>query len=117
MKNIIKLFILGVLLQNCSETRKESVSRPTEKQWYEGGTLHKQKIRDWKNATEENKLATCGDFAAAVDNSVTMDVLLVRATELRACINEATRGIDNVDNSNVTEMAALCMVTLGYKKN
>lgn len=115
MKNPIPILVFVMFLQNCSETRKESVSRPLEKQWYKGGTLHKVKIRDWKNATEENKLATCGDFAAAVDNSVAMDVLLVRATELRACINEATRGIDNVDNDGVAEVAAICMVILGYK--
>jgi len=61
LKNIITFWILGMLLQNCSETRKESIANPTEKHWYEGGTLHKQKIRDWKNSTEENKLATCAD--------------------------------------------------------
>lgn len=53
---------------------------------------------------------------ATVDNSVGMDILLERAIALRACINEATRGIDNVDNENVSDVASLCVVTLGYKK-
>jgi hypothetical protein len=116
MKNIIPILVLGLLLQNCSEVRKDSKSGPAEQQWYEGGTLHQGKVREWKNATDEDKLATCADFAATVDKSVSMDVLLTRATELKACINEATRGIDEVDNSPVTEIAALCMMTLGYEK-
>lgn len=30
--------------------------------WYEGGTLHKSKIREWKNATEANRLADMRGF-------------------------------------------------------
>lgn len=91
------------------------MAKSTTKKWYDGGTLHGAVVREWKSATEENKLATCGDFMAKVDNSVTMDVLLQRATALRACINEATRGIDSMDDKGVSEIAALCTVTLGYK--
>ncbi len=34
------------------------------KDWYRGGTLRDASISQWKQATFENKLATCGDFAA-----------------------------------------------------
>jgi len=36
------------------------------KKWYEGGTLHKATAIEWQNATIENKLATCADFAATM---------------------------------------------------
>lgn len=115
MKKLLTLLVFGLLSFGCSDSRTKSISTPTKRHWYQGGTLHKAKICEWKNAAEENKLATCGDFMAAVDNSVSMDVLLERATELVACINEATRGIDNVDNDNVTDLASICALTLGYK--
>lgn len=116
MKNTLTILTLGLLLFSCSDTKKESTTTSTEKHWYEGGTLHNLKIREWKNATEENKLATCGDFMAKFDNSVTMDILLERAVALRACINEATRGIENVDENETAEIASACTLLLKYKK-
>jgi len=83
-------------------------------QWYEGGTLHRARIHEWKRASEENKLATCADFAAKINKSVSMEVLLGRAVELRACINEATRDLDSVNDEKVADIAALCVTTLGY---
>lgn len=38
-------------------------------EWYEGGTLHKANALEWQQATQENKLATVGDFVAKVYNS------------------------------------------------
>lgn len=115
MKKTFTLLVLGLLSFSCTDSKTKSIPTPTEKHWYEGGTLHKAKIREWKKAAEDDKLATCGDFMATVDKSVSMDVLLQRAIALRACINEATRGIDNVDNDSVTDIASLCTLTLGYK--
>jgi len=117
MKNTLTILILGLLMFSCSNPKRESTTTPTEKHWYEGGTLHNSKIREWKNASEENKLATCGDFMAKFDNSVTIDVLLERAIALRACIDEATRGIDKVDDNKTAEIASACTVLLEYKKN
>lgn len=117
MKRIFATVIFWAILIACSDSKKDIPRTvPAKKMWYEGGTLHRAKISEWKNATEENKLATCGDFMATLDNSVSVDVLLDRAKALRACINEATNGIDNVDNDNVSEIASLCTVALGYKK-
>ena len=116
MKNTLTILTFGLLMFSCSDTKRESATTRTEKHWYQGGTLHNSKISEWKNATEENKLATCGDFMATFDNSVTMDILLERAVALRACINEATRGMDNVNNNSTAEIASLCTLTLGYRK-
>lgn len=84
------------------------------KNWYEGGTLHSAKISAWKSATDENKLATCADFMAAYDNTVSMSVLKIRATELKSCIDEAVRGQDMTNDDSVASIAALCTKALGY---
>src|SRR4051812_16961166 len=34
--------------------------------WYEGGTLQKATVADWKSATPANQLATSGDFIASL---------------------------------------------------
>lgn len=31
-------------------------------EWYEGGTLQKSTMAEWAKGSEENKLATCGDW-------------------------------------------------------
>lgn len=59
------------------ETKSQYISMPTvvskTKKWYEGGTLHKSKITEWKNSTERNKLATCGDFCAKLYENNTLE--------------------------------------------
>lgn len=82
--------------------------------WYEGGNLHKATILEWKKATEKNKLATCGDFMAKIDNSVTMAVVKERAMELKKCIDEATRGLESTNNEKVSDIAASCIILMGY---
>lgn len=105
--------ILLTILFACGHPNPKAAT--DSRKWYEGGTLHKATIREWKSASEENKLATCGDFMAKLNNKVTMEVLLERAIALRACINEASSGIETVDNNKVSEIAALCTVTLGFE--
>lgn len=119
MKNLITLSIIGLLLTSCGGSSDNSKSKnktanSTVKQWYEGGTLQKVKIAEWKTATEMNKLATCGDFMAIVDNSVSMNILKKRAEDLKLCIDEATRGLDNTNNEAVSTIAALCVKQMGY---
>lgn len=87
----------------------------TSDKWYEGGTLHKATVGQWKNATEKNKLATCADFAAVADNTVSMTELKSRALNLMNCINEATRGLDELNNEKVASIASMCSITLGYQ--
>ncbi len=116
----INSLIIGTLLlltvYNCTPTSNESSKKratANTRQWYEGGTLHQAKIADWRKSTDENKLATCADFAS-LDKSVNMEILKQRAIDLRACINEATNGLTETDNMDVSEVAAMCTVILGY---
>lgn len=113
MKKIIITTFLGMfLLVSCGGNNSKS---NTEK-WYNGGNLHKTKMSEWKNASEKNKLATCGDFMATVDNSVSMDELKVRAENLKTCIDEATKGLDEMNTEPVSSIASLCITTMGYSK-
>ncbi len=43
-----------------------------------------------------------------------MDELKVKAINLKNCIDEATRGIDELNVEKVSEIAAMCTLTLGY---
>lgn len=81
-------------------------------EWYVGGNLHNKDVSDWKKATEENKLATCADFAASKkEYSDNFDQLKIDATEIMNCINEATRDSGS-DGFKVAEIAASCTVLL-----
>jgi hypothetical protein len=85
-----------------------------KQKWYEGGTLHQSKIKDWKKATAENKLATCADFIASAKKASNMNDLLAKSVEVRACINEATKDLVSTDNEKVADIAALCIIALKY---
>lgn len=85
-----------------------STTQPNTGEWYEGGTLHKAKISEWKLATDKNKLATCADFIAKVDGSIS----LAKATNLKVCIDEGTQGINTADNQSVADVASVCMIIL-----
>jgi len=116
---ILVVLLLILALRNCGgssdDSNKTTYSQksPT-KEWYEGGTLHKAKIADWKKATYRNKLATCADFMANVNNKIQMSELKVRAKNLVACIDEATEGLKSTDNMSVAEVSASCTILLEY---
>ena len=109
---IVIAFIGIIFLYNSSYDKSDDYSNNSNNdakdKWYEGGTLHKSKISDWKIATDKNKLATCADFMAKVDNTGSMDELKRRATKLKACIDEATRGLENTNELKVSDVAATC---------
>lgn len=120
MKNIkyIAAFILLIIVVKCISSSPEEdnttkVDTNTD-QWYVGGNLHKSKVSEWKVATEENKLATCGDFVANIKKDLSMSEMKIKATELKTCIDEATAGSNITDNNDVAEMASLCAIQLGY---
>jgi hypothetical protein len=107
---IISLF----LFTSCDDTPRKSRSSNSVDKWYIGGNLHKSKVIEWKNATEKNKLATCGDFiAGVVDKSTSLDVIKRKAENLKICIDEATIN-DSENDKAVAKIASLCTITLGY---
>ncbi|WP_428740164.1 DUF4236 domain-containing protein [Tenacibaculum sp.] len=90
---------------------KNEIKKPTN-QWYQGGTLHKSKISDWKNASEENKLATCGDFCTTIYKDNSLDEIKVIATNLKSCIDEVVRDHSYANNENVSRIASMCLILM-----
>ena len=85
--------------------------------WYQGGTLHKATGYEWQKASQSNRLATAGDFAAVVIKGKfnSMDQLKIYANELAICITKATE--DGVGNDKqVAEIAAACAIIMGWNK-
>jgi hypothetical protein len=120
-KTILLVMLAGALIlwllmgtNESSQTSDTGESAYAVDEWHVGGTLHNSKITEWETATNKNKLATCADFMAKVDNSVSMDVLKKRAQALQICIDEATVDLDNPNNYEVSAIAALCIPMMGY---
>ena len=110
-----KLFGGSLPKSKNTESTSSSASNSNSSNWYEGGTLHQATVARWKASNEQNKLATCGDFMATYDKSVSsMAVLKMRAEELKTCIDVATSGSDETNNVDVTTVAALCIQEMGY---
>ena len=81
-------------------------------EWYANGDLHQKKMRDWKQASPQNRLATAADFVSKMDMPATYEELntttKAQAAALVRCISEG--GADaRSDNLAVAEIAAACM--------
>ena len=101
-------------------TRK---AQAAPQKWYEGGTLHKSIISTWKNGDDQDKLATCADYITTASTAIRekvgesgdSDTLKPYATALVKCVDEAASGGD-MDNQKTSEVAILCMATMGWLK-
>ena len=86
-------------------------------EWYEGGTLHRKTVRDWRMASAKNKLATAADWCAAIlkteeeKRQLGMDGLRLRASQLIICVDTTVQD-GSVDSVQVSEIAAGCIVLL-----
>jgi hypothetical protein len=93
-------------------------NRTNSRNWYEGGKLHKSSINEWRNSSYSNKLATCGDWMAVVNNKITMDELKDRSESLLICIDEAVamdeNGQEISGNLKVVDIASGCITLLRY---
>ena len=89
-------------------------------EWYQGGTLHNDTVKEWIDADEHNRLATSADWAAASfqRNNVTpnsMDVLRVWAETLKACITEELN--NNASSQDlIVDLALICISDIGLDK-
>jgi len=104
--------------ESTEEFRKrylESKGLNTNK-WYDGGTLHNSSVTSWRNATYKNKLATCGDWMATVNNKISMEELKDRAEKLLICIDEAVamdkNGQEISGNLKCADIATSCITIL-----
>ena len=122
-KLVAGLFVIGLVgaivngpnnLPSTSTTVKPKPTKKViEKQWYEGGTLHKATAGQWHVATARNQLATAADFVSNVTDVKNMDEVLVRATGLVGCISAATDD-PTLYKQEVSTIAILCVADLGF---
>lgn len=91
-----------------------------EKQWFEGGTLHKKTGRDWLSAAPENRPATAADFSSSVKKPKSLAEMRANAVELEKCITGALQKPKDVATKKwavyldlpVTEIAGPCVTLL-----
>lgn len=108
---------LGFLLLNPFLSQKTPTTKPsaknTETPWYAGGTLHKGTVKQWRNASYTNRLATSADFVASTQevDFGDMDVFKKMASETEECISTAVLDGD-FDNQKVSDFAVSCLLLL-----
>ena len=92
-------------------------------EWYEGGTLLQATAAQWRNASDADKLASCGDFVSVayrkkffkpeIQGSInTMDDIKFLALLLKDAIDEALE--DRMPDATVPQAAALLMRAAGW---
>jgi len=104
MKKCLLIFCL-ILLNACQQ--KEQLP-----QWYDNGNLHQSTLSDWVKATEENRLATCADFAAKIKTTKgekynSIEEMKYDAIKLKSCIDEVAKNPDN-HNQPIIDMVVGC---------
>jgi hypothetical protein len=104
--------ILNPFLKTSSNKPARSVKN-TQTPWFVGGNLHKATVKQWRNATYTNRLATSADFVASTQkvDFGDMDKFKTMATETEECISTAVSG-ENVDNQKVSDIAVGCLILL-----
>jgi len=83
--------------------------------WYEGGNLHNAKMKEWRDASEFNRLATCADFYVKFHKVNSIHFIKNEVIQLKKCIDaESTNTI--LDNEQVATIAASCLLIQKGKK-
>lgn len=131
-KGCLVILIIGVIVgliaafltisDDSSQTNNSTTQIEQSDKWYQGGTLHKASIADWKEATYENKLATCADFVYStspkikelVTQSGNPDTAKEYAAALIICIDKAHENDDTSDTMKAAESAVLCMTIMDW---
>lgn len=109
MKRIVLAFALLVVMASSNTAMAE---------WYKGGTLHRASASQWNAAAPKDRLATAGDWSAAIlgeDRVRRMGLsgLKVVAQSLADCVSEAVA--DGPNNLAVSEVAAMCLILMGVR--
>jgi hypothetical protein len=90
--------------------------------WYEGGTLHKTTLKDWKKGSDENRLATSADWAAVAPlvkrkmaGARSMNDLLPYAYGMLRCVDEVAKAKEAAVLATKSQDAALgCIVFMEW---
>ena len=109
----IMVVVVGALLSSCAPAAP-SPAKPMK--WFQGGTLHRSTLEEWRRAPHRNRLATAADFAVVIlKNSGTVvsstDQLRIPAGQIEICISEVAVA-DELGAMKASEIAAACSVQL-----
>lgn len=98
------------------ESATTNIQRSANAKWYEGASLHKANVVEWRKAPEWNRLATSGDYAAKVleGRFSSMEELKKKASELSTCISESVT--EARGEQVVSEVAAACVILMGWSR-
>lgn len=88
-------------------------------EWYQGGTLHRATVKEWREADYMNRLATAADWALTMleksgNKPADTDALKPFAVDLEACVS-TTSASGYADGQSVSELAAACWILLHPK--
>ncbi|MCX6055019.1 MAG: hypothetical protein NTZ74_08920 [Chloroflexi bacterium] len=96
---------------NTNQTYSNSSS---DTSWFTGGNLHKSTVKEWRNATYANRLATSADYVVGyldITDFSDMATIKQEAKDLETCISTTASGGD-ADNEEVSFIGAMCLVLL-----
>lgn len=110
MKMMSKIVLAVLAVISCIATAQA-------KEWYEGGTLHKATVKQFRDSEYENARATAAEWLVATVSDKEISKLnelnWKHASEnLVACIVKATDGVEAVQNNAATDIALICMTQL-----
>ncbi len=88
-------------------------------EWYDGGTLQKATVAEWKKATPENQLATSADFIAAangiedISKIKNLDAFKSRVALLQGCVNNMTAA--SAEDGKVADLVLVCIAEASHQ--
>ena len=102
--------VVDEILETTSNNYNNSSSSTS---WFSGGTLHKSTMREWRQASYSNRLATAADFVAATQDVDFSDLngFKQMASDLVICISTTGDG-DAADTEETAVISAICIVML-----
>gem|GEM_PF-6400942 len=75
--------------------------------------MHKKTLKEWEEASPENRLATAADFTTTLTGKVDKKLSI----ELETCISKTTEGLDpKLMSQKVAEIGGACGKLMGYSK-
>lgn len=113
-------YIFGLIII-CTSLSLNNFAFAEGKDWFEGGTLQEQTIKEWRAATYHNKTASAASMAlvfanikSALVETGNMELLKLPAVELAICIDVISGGVISED-SDVAKIAGICGGMFGWK--
>jgi len=86
-----------------SQTR--NISRYVQRdKWYSGGTLHRAKMKEWSQASYNNKLATASDFTMGLLKVDGIDLMTVDIeNEIKPMATDLVEGLDAANRDGIAD--------------